>query len=250
VTDDDLMAVLDRTKTAILAALATVEDWRPTTGAVTHVQYAIDLVADGPAVEVLTDAGLGVLSEESGLHDAEREIVVVMDPVDGSTNASRGIPWFATSLCAVDASGPRAALVENLATGERFEAVRGRGARRNGTPIRVSGETDITRSLVCLCGIPPVRGPWQQGRVMGAGALDLCSVGAGRFDAYFDNTDGIHGPWDYLGGMLVVLEAGGVVGEIHDRDLVVLDHSVKRGPIAAASPALLEAVRAFRRSAP
>jgi len=209
-------------------------------------QYAIDVVADEPATDVLVSAGLGVLSEESGIHHGEREVVVVMDPVDGSTNASRGIPWFATSLCAVDGDGPRAALVVNLATGERFDAVRGRGARRNGAPIKVSGQTDIGASLVCLCGIPRVPGPWAQGRVMGAGALDLCSVAAGRFDAYVDNTAGIHGPWDYLGGMLLVTEAGGVIGEIDHRELVVLEHDARRGPIAAATPALLDRLRAFR----
>lgn len=244
VDDDDLMRVLDRTVDAILDALATVGDWRPMTGRPT--QYAIDVVADEPAVEVLTGAGLGVLSEESGLHHDDRPVVVVMDPVDGSTNASRGIPWFATSLCAVDGAGPRAALVVNLATGERFEAVRGRGARRNSQPIRVSDQTELTSSLVCLCGVPAVHGPWRQGRVMGAAALDLASVAAGRFDAYFDNTPGIHGPWDYLGGMLMVTEAGGVVGEVEGRDLVVIEHDARRGPLAAATPALLDAVRAFR----
>ena len=64
----------------------------------------------------LTGNGLGVLSEESGRHHPDRAITVVIDPVDGSTNASRGIPWFATSLCAVDTDGPLAALVINLAS--------------------------------------------------------------------------------------------------------------------------------------
>ena len=245
-TDDELLATLDRTATAILDALATVADWRPTTGAMTHTQYAIDLVADGPAVQVLTDAGLGVLSEESGLHFPEREIVVVMDPVDGSTNASRGIPWFATSLCAVDADGPRVALVINLATGERFDAIRGGGARRNGEAIHVNATTDLSDSLVVLCGVPTRNGPWGQGRVMGAAALDICSVACGRFDAYLDNTAGIHGPWDYLGGMLVLTEAGGLIEDIEHRDLVHLDHAAKRGPIAAATPELLLSVREFR----
>jgi len=249
VTDDDLLAILDRTAAAISDALATVEDWRPTTGAATHTQYAIDLVADAPAVKVLTDAGVGVLSEESGLHEQDREIVVVMDPVDGSTNASRGIPWFATSLCAVDGDGPRAALVINLATGERFDAIRGRGARRNGEAIHVSTTTDVSKALVVLCGVPTEDGPWQQGRVMGAAALDICSVACGRFDAYLDNTRGIHGPWDYLGGMLVLTEAGGVIEDLQHRDLVHLEHGAKRGPVAAATPELLTAVRDFHERA-
>jgi myo-inositol-1(or 4)-monophosphatase len=245
-TDDDLLAILDDTAAAILDALATVADWRPTTGAQTHVQYAIDLVADGPAVEVLTKAGLGVLSEESGLHHPERDVVVVMDPVDGSTNASRGIPWFATSLCAVDADGPRASLVTNLATGERFDAVRGGGARRNGETIHVNATTDVADALVVLCGVPTRNGPWGQGRVMGAAALDICSVACGRFDAYLDNTVGIHGPWDYLGGMLVLTEAGGVMEDYERRELVHLEHGAKRGPLAAANPTLLQSVRDFR----
>lgn len=245
-TDDELLAILDDTAAAIGDALSTVQDWRPTTGAVTHTQYAIDVVADGPAVKVLTDAGLGVLSEESGLHESDRDIVVVMDPVDGSTNASRGIPWFATSLCAVDRLGPRAALVSNPATGERFDALRNGGARRNGEPIHVNAAVDVSQAIVVLCGVPTVHGPWAQGRVMGAAALDICSVACGRFDAYVDNTSGIHGPWDYLGGMLVLTEAGGLMEDFDGRDLVHLEHGAKRGPIGASTPELLAAVRRFR----
>jgi fructose-1,6-bisphosphatase/inositol monophosphatase family enzyme len=249
VDDDDLMAVLDRTVTVVREALAIVDDWRPMTGAVTHNQYAIDLAADGPAVEHLTAAGLGVLSEESGHHEPDRDVTVVIDPIDGSTNASRGIPWYATSLAAVDANGVRAALVVNQATGERFDAVRGKGARRNGVPIAVTPRTELTGSLVVLCGVPTTRGPWAQGRVMGAAALDICSVACGRFDAYLDNTEGIHGPWDYLGGMLVLAEAGGVMEDFGRRPLVHLEHGDKRGPLAASTPALLEQVRRFRTDA-
>src|SRR3954462_14217874 len=74
VDDDDLMSPLDRPVVAIRQALATIDDWRPVTGAVTHTQYALDLVADGPAVELLTRAGLGVLSEGSGLHHQDRDV--------------------------------------------------------------------------------------------------------------------------------------------------------------------------------
>lgn len=243
--DDDLMAALDRTVTAISSALNLVEDWSPQTGATTHQQYALDLTADGPAIEVLTGAGVGVLSEESGRHHPEREITVVMDPVDGSTNASRQVPWYATSLCAVDADGPRAALVVNLATGERFEAVRGRGARKDGEPIHVRSNAVLAKSIVALCGHPQAKGPWAQTRVMGAAALDLASVANGRFDAYLDNTVGILGPWDYLGGMLLVTEAGGVVADVHGRDLVTLEHGEKRCVVAAANPDVLDQLRTF-----
>jgi fructose-1,6-bisphosphatase/inositol monophosphatase family enzyme len=246
VDDDELMAVLDRTVSVVREALHIVEDWRPMTDALTHNQYAIDLAADGPAVAHLTAAGLAVLSEESGLHHAEREVTVVIDPVDGSTNASRGIPWYATSLAAVDADGVRAALVVNQATGERFEAVRGRGARRNGAPIHVQPCTELVGSLAVLCGVPPVHGPWAQARVMGAAALDICSVACGRFDAYLDNTAGIHGPWDYLGAMLVLTEAGGVMEDFEERPLVHLEHAAKRGPMAATTPELLAQLRRFR----
>src|SRR5262245_5408656 len=106
--DGELHEVLDACVAAVRAQLAGIADWRrPGERA---GQYGRDLVADAPAVEVLTGAGLGVLSEESGRHHPEREICVVVDPVDGSTNASRRIPWYACSLAAVDADGVRAAL--------------------------------------------------------------------------------------------------------------------------------------------
>ncbi len=80
-----------------------------------------------------------MLSEESGRHHADRPVTVVLDPLDGSSNAARGLPWYATSLCAVDAEGPLAAVVVNQVSGARYEAVRGGGARRDGEPIDAVG---------------------------------------------------------------------------------------------------------------
>ena len=125
--DDTLLEVLHATATAIAGALGDLDDWG--LAGTVDGQYRHDLAADAAGLAVLADAGVGVLSEESGTQGLERDIVVVIDPVDGSTNASHGIPWFATSLCAVDADGPRVALVVNQASGVRFEAVRGGGAR-------------------------------------------------------------------------------------------------------------------------
>ena len=210
-------------------------------------QYGSDLAADPAALGVVVAAGFGALSEESGLHHPDRDIVVVVDPVDGSTNASRAIPWFATSLCAVDDRGPRAALVVNLATGTRFEAVRGRGARRDGRPIAPSGCTSLEKAIVGISGLPPRHLGWRQFRALGAAALDLCLVASGGLDAYIDCSESAHGVWDYLGGLLVCREAGAVVVEAAGRDLVVLDPDARRTPLAAATPELAEAIR-FGRS--
>ena len=111
-----VLDLLDAAAAAIATAVDALDD-RGLAGTKPW-QYRTDLAADAAAAEVLDGAGVGVLSEESGLRNADAEVVVVLDPVDGSTNAARGVPWFATSLCAVDAVGPLAALVVNLATGE------------------------------------------------------------------------------------------------------------------------------------
>ena len=239
-----MLDVLTATVDAVERALATITDWRPAGERLG--QYALDLVADGPAVDVLLAAGLGVLSEESGMQHGDRDVIVVMDPVDGSTNASRGVPYYACSLCAVDADGPLAALVVNLATGERFDAVRGEGARRNGEPIAASTTTDLAEALVAFNGLPGHHWGWAQYRSFGATALDLCAVACGRVDGYTDATPGEQGPWDYLGGLLICTEAGAVVSDAAGRDLVVLEHAARRCPVAGATPALHEQLVAIR----
>lgn len=242
--DDQLLQVLGGTADAVAAALAAAADWG--LAGTRAGQYKSDIAADAVAVERLLDAGLGVLSEETGLHEPGGDIVVVLDPLDGSTNASRGVPWYATSLCAVDGDGPRAALVVDLVHGTRFDAIRGGGARRDGSPIAPSGASQLEESLVGLNGLPDRHLGWAQFRALGAAALDLCAVADGRLDAYLDCADDAHGPWDYLGGMLVCTEAGGTVLDAFGRDLVVLEHGARRTPVAAATAELAEALRAAR----
>jgi fructose-1,6-bisphosphatase/inositol monophosphatase family enzyme len=244
---DEVLGVLDEVAVAIKGVLDGLEDWG-LAGTAKASQYFSDLAADEVALAILDRAGFGVLSEESGLTDADRDILVVMDPVDGSTNAHRGIPWYATSLCAMDGDGPLAALVVNLATGLRFEAVRGGGAFQDGRPIRPSGATELGRSVIGLSGYPPRHLGWKQYRAFGASALDLCCVASGLLDGFVDCTwrHSAHGPWDYLGGSLVCHEAGAVCVDALGRELVVRDHEVRRSPVAAATPALLEQLLAAR----
>ncbi len=77
---------------------------------------------------------------------------------------------------------------------------------------------------------------------MGSIALELCDVAAGAVDASLAGGSWA-GPWDYLGGMLVCLEAGAVVVDAADRDLAITDPDGRRQVYAAATPALLAIVR-------
>ena len=109
-------------------------------------QYAVDLEADAACLDVLYGAGYRVLSEESGVTgppNSSAAPIVVVDPLDGSTNASRGVPWFASALCLVDDDGPAVGVVVNHPTRERFVGVRGAGAERDGVAIHPSDVTDI-----------------------------------------------------------------------------------------------------------
>ncbi len=173
---------------------------------------------------------------------------MIIDPLDGSTNAHRGLPWFACSLCAVDSAGARAALVVDLVHDVSWSAVRGGGARRNGE-LFVRGDTpELKESLVALSGLPPRWLGWKQYRAYGAAALDLCAVAYGIFDGYIDCSANAHGVWDYAGAMLVCREAGAAVADAFDRDLLVMDHAARRTPCAAGNEALLAEIIEQRRS--
>ena len=237
VTDDRLIAILNEAATAVHEALDALEDWG-LAGTVSG-QYRSDVVADEVAVAILVAAGLGVLSEETGLHHPDRAVMVALDPIDGSTNASRKLPWYATSLCAVDAGGLLAAVVVNQATGDRYEAVRGAGATWAGRPLAASGCAGMVDAVVCVNGWPSAHLGWRQMRAMGATALDICAVGSGQLDAYIDCSEHANAPWDYLGGVLVCREAGGLVADADGRDLVTLGLTERRTPVAAATGTLL-----------
>jgi myo-inositol-1(or 4)-monophosphatase len=242
-----VLATLNAAADAVEEALSRLtrpEGWGLTGGS--PGQYGHDLVADAAALGVLDAAGFGVFSEESGVHNGERPVFVVLDPVDGSTNASRGLPWWAVSLCALDSLGPAAAVVASPVLHTRFEAVRGAGAKRNGVPISPSGAEDIGRSVVAFNGYPRSYYGWSQYRALGSASLELCLVACGALDGFVDCSVGALAPWDYLGGMLVCLEAGAQVKDAFGRDLVVRRPGERRAVIAAPSASLLDKLVAMR----
>jgi fructose-1,6-bisphosphatase/inositol monophosphatase family enzyme len=204
-------------------------------------QYALDLVADEAACSVLERAPVKIVSEESGVHEREGAITVVVDPIDGSTNCARDIAYWATSLCAIDADGPLAALVVNHPAAHHNIAIRGRGATRNGDPLRASNTDEMRNAVMGLGGLPRAHLGWKQSRALGCCSLLLCDVAAGGLDGYLDPGP-YHAPWDYLGGLLACIEAGAHVRDPRGEPLVTMEVDARRQIIAAGTPALLEAI--------
>lgn len=242
----DRLGLLHDVCDAVTKAMRTVTDWGPSGRR--QGQYALDLVADDAALAVLHGAGVGVLSEESGFEPGAGEEVVVIDPIDGSTNASRGIPWYATSVCFVDSDGPAAAVVANPATGIRYSASRGERAMCGDRRVQPSECRELADAIVIVSAAPPTDAGWAQFRAFGACALDLCAVADGNADGFVDFGTDQHGVWDYLAGWLICREAGVGVVDAFDRPLVHLDHAARRTPIAAATPMLAADLFNLRRS--
>lgn len=162
----------------------------------------------------------GFLGEETGESPGTSGLRWVCDPLDGTTNYLYGHAGFNVSVAAEDEHGAVVAVVVDPLQSDVFTASRGGGARRNGAVITCStkGAGDLATSL-CATGFAydPVRRGRQAEvlrrvlphirdiRRMGAAAVDLCSVGAGRVDAYWER--GL-GPWDLAAGSLIASEAG------------------------------------------
>ncbi len=172
--------------------------------------------------------GVTVLAEESASSvgaEARQGLCVVIDPLDGTTNFLHGFPEYAVSIGVLEDGRPVAAVVLHVPRNECFTATLGGGAFIDGRPCRVSTITDPQRALIGTGfpfkdpdEIPPYQ--LQMSRVMagvsgvrrpGAASLDLASVAAGRFDAFWETS---LSPWDFAAGMLLVTEAGGLVSTV------------------------------------
>jgi len=159
---------------------------------------AIDAAAEDVVVRRLEELAcdLTLVSEELGIRTfgAGGDLRVVVDPIDGSVNAKRGIPYFSFSLAV--ASGPRMddvtfGFVHDFGANEEWVAERGRGARLGGEPLVTPGPKE-TVEILALEGtttdaianvVDGFRGVAHRVRVMGSLALSLCHLAAGRVDA-------------------------------------------------------------------
>lgn len=235
-----LVDLLFDASTAANAAIQGIADAGPT---VRPGQYGLDVAADDVAVAMLVDQGMSVMSEESGLTEGNSALIAVLDPIDGSTNAYRGIPFYSTSICVFDEEGPWIGTVLNHGTGQRFHAVRGMGAWRDGASIHPSPCQSIEVSVVGLSGLVSAQiGSWQH-RALGCASLEFCGVADGSLDAYVLGSGISLRPWDYLAGLLICVEAGAAITELDQKDPWVTT-ATERRPIAAATPQLLSTILA------
>jgi myo-inositol-1(or 4)-monophosphatase len=168
-----------------------------------------------------------ILAEESGL-EKKGDIKWIIDPLDGTTNFAHGLPWFCTSI-ALEAEGEIIlGVVYEPILKECFSAIKAKGAFLNKKPIKVSQTKELIKSLLAT-GLPydvqqkpePVMTRFRQMimrtrgvRRIGSAALDLCYVGCGRFDGFWEER--LY-PWDTAAGVLIVQEAGGKVSDFSNR---------------------------------
>jgi myo-inositol-1(or 4)-monophosphatase len=196
-------------------------------GAADYVSAA-DLKAEQTLMEELMKArpGYGFLGEERGMIEgSDKTHTWIVDPLDGTTNFLHAMPHFAINIALQREGTVVAAVTFNPANGDLFWAERGKGAFLNEKRLRVAARTRMDEAVFAT-GIP-FMGHGQHGRFLkelhqvaqrvsgvrrfGSAALDLAWVAAGRFDGYWERD--IH-PWDMAAGVLLVLEAGGVVTDV------------------------------------
>jgi myo-inositol-1(or 4)-monophosphatase len=181
---------------AVLERLPTRAEREPVVGAGEggDETTAIDQAAEDVIVERFRATGASLVSEEVGLLAGSEETVVVIDPIDGSLNAKRGIPFFSVSIAV--ASGRTMddvhfAFVHDFGAGEEWLARKGEGAWLNGAAlggVRPKETVEIlsfeaTRTSLVAQEAPKVAELAHRLRVMGSLALSLCHLAAGRVDA-------------------------------------------------------------------
>ena len=186
-----------------------------------------------------------ILAEESGALDGSDEHLWLIDPLDGTVNYAHGVPVFCVSVAYSHNHQVTLAAVYDPLRDELFTAERGKGAWVNGRALKAGRVEELVRSLL-VTGFPydtwntpndnfvyfTKLGMMTQGvRRLGSAALDLCYVGAGRFDGYWELSVK---PWDIAAAGLVAEEAGAKVTDAKGRP----DYLRSPQSVLAANPVL------------
>jgi myo-inositol-1(or 4)-monophosphatase len=176
----------------------------------------------------------GIVTEESGPINADKEYVWIVDPIDGTRHFLKGIPIYSTALALKRGDQVELAAVFFPASSELFTASRGEGAWLDGEKISCTTDGSPEQAVVCVDMPSRHRNPdqvdlalarlkalmlgCQRARVIGLSSFGLCHVASGAFGAYV-NLGSAPKEWDLAAGELVAEESGAVVS--HDGDLIV-----------------------------
>jgi myo-inositol-1(or 4)-monophosphatase len=166
-----------------------------------------------------------ILSEEQGKVSGDDDHLWIIDPIDGTTNYARNLPYFCISVGYAYRQKPQFGFVYAPLLNQFFEAEKGKGAFLNGELIHVSDHTELSDCFLTT-GFPyNIREQKNYDNInlfshfsknslavrrLGSAAIDLCYVACGIFDGYWELK--LH-PWDFAAGNLIVSEAGGLVSD-------------------------------------
>ena len=214
-----------------------------------------DLKAEKTLFEELSKGrpGYGFVMEERGIVEGtDKTNTWHVDPLDGTTNFLHGIPHFAISIGLEREGVLIAGVIYNVVRDELFWAEKGAGAYLNDRRLRVSARSDMRDGLFAT-GTPWLGKPGHEKalkeignvigksagiRRLGAAALDLAYVAAGRFDGYWERNLNV---WDVAAGAVIVREAGGTVIEVDGGDFMQTGSILASN--ASLTPLLAKAVR-------
>jgi myo-inositol-1(or 4)-monophosphatase len=184
----------------------------------------IDQVAEDCIVDYLSEHPLcrTLISEELGKQEFSGESgTIFLDPVDGTYNAVNGIPFYALSIAYAEHGRVEKAYVRDLANGETFSAIKGEGANVSGNRLSVSKTANLDECAMSIYGrkfdpkrVMQLGQKIRRWRLLGASALELSYIGAGRIDGFID-LRGTLRVTDAAAGMLICTEAGGKVSDLN-----------------------------------
>jgi myo-inositol-1(or 4)-monophosphatase len=199
-----------------------------------------DLASEAVILNVLRWSQIPVLAEESGGKDNGSDRRWIVDPLDGTSNFIRHLPWFCVGIALAEGDDVELGVVFAPLTEELFVAERGKGTMLNHAPVRVSATPSLKESCLfsaCdagVCSVPArierfarVASRARELRSPNAALLDLAYVAAGRADGFWEQ--GI-APWDIAAGSLLVREAGGETSDFRGGPL-----KFARGEIAGTN---------------
>lgn len=227
--------------------------------------FYIDDMAERIVIGALEGAarqgvGFTLISEECGIREfgPQGNVRILLDPLDGSNNGKRGIPYYATSIAVLNGERLEDLLVGyviDLSAGREYWAIKGEGAWCDDKKIGCRGgeEFDMVAFEASvpskdIPGILPLLASSRKVRCLGAIALDLALLAAGAVDLLAVATP--TRSFDYAAGMLILQEAGGVITDMEGGDVRGIIAGLERTvPLIAAANETLhqKALRLLRK---